>query len=156
MNNSFARLIEGMCQQLQHEVLPRVDDEYARSQLWGVINALNTFQVRADWSTPLLIEQVAAQHRTLAEVSALWPDAPAVPPAPADVPTVESLMALREQGNRAIGWCLERLSNAGAEPPSDAQLRAQASLRAAMRTEVELELKYSPRPLFAQMSGAAG
>lgn len=156
MNNSFARLIEGMCHQLQHEVLPRVDDEYARSQLWGVINALNTFQVRADWSAPLLVEQIAAQHRALAELSALWPDAPVLPPAPAEVPTVASLTALREQGNLAIGECLRRLASTGTAARSAAHVRAEALLRAAMRAEVELELKHSPRPLFAQMSGASG
>lgn len=35
MNNSFARLIDGMCHQLEHEVLPGVADDYARSQLWA-------------------------------------------------------------------------------------------------------------------------
>ena len=36
MNNSFARLIDGTCTTLRAEVLSRIDDEYARSQVWGV------------------------------------------------------------------------------------------------------------------------
>jgi hypothetical protein len=104
MNNSFARLIEGMCHQLQHEVLPRVTDDYARSQLWGVINALNTFAVRADWSSPLLLQQIAAQQQALTAVATLLPGV-GVPASPGDVPSTAGLMALREQGNRAIaGW----------------------------------------------------
>ena len=74
MNNSFARLVEGMCHQLLHEVLPRVDDAYARSQLWGVINALNTFGLRADWSPALLLQQIEHQQRARGQAVAQPPD----------------------------------------------------------------------------------
>lgn len=154
MNNSFARLVEGMCHQLQHEVLPRVDDAYARSQLWGVINALNTFQLRADWAPALLLRQIEQQQRALAEVRALLPDAPAVPAAPGVVVDTAALVAVREQGNLAIDECLRRLADPAL--PAAQAASAEALLRAAMRGEVELELKHSPRPLFAQMSGSAG
>src|SRR6185436_14536898 len=50
MNNSFPRLIDGMCATLRSEVLPRLDDEFARGQVFGVINLLNTLKVRASWS----------------------------------------------------------------------------------------------------------
>jgi hypothetical protein len=71
MNNSFPRLIEGMCATLRTEVLPRLDDEFARGQVYGVINLLNTFKVRADWSAGFLLQQVAIQCSALDEVSAL-------------------------------------------------------------------------------------
>ena len=62
MNNSFARLIDGMNATLRKEVLTRLDDEFARGQVFGIINLLNTFKVRADWSAGFLLEQIAAQR----------------------------------------------------------------------------------------------
>ena len=66
MNNSFGRLIDGMCATLRSEVLTRVHDEYARSQVYGVLNVLNTFKVRADWSAAFLLQQLQAQQQALA------------------------------------------------------------------------------------------
>ena len=40
MNNSFPRLIDGMCATLRTEVLSRLDDEFARGQVFGVITAI--------------------------------------------------------------------------------------------------------------------
>ena len=51
MNNSFARLIDGMNATLRKEVLTRLDDEFARGQVFGIINLLNTF----NWGPPGLI-----------------------------------------------------------------------------------------------------
>lgn len=159
MNNSFGRLVDGMCATLRAEVLPRVDDEYARSQVWGVINALNTFKVRADWSAGFLLQQIEAQRQALAAAAqalAAVPGAPAVavPAAPAAAP-VAGLLQLRDQGNHAIGALMVwRAGHPSALPAAEGE-RLDAALRAALRAEVDLELRHSPRPLFAQMSGAA-
>lgn len=162
MNNSFARLVEGMCHQLQHEVLPRLADEYARSQLWGVINALNTFGMRADWSAGFLLAQIEAQRQALAAADAALGTAFAAEAgadaAPAAPPTTAALLAARDRGNAAITLALAHLAETN-EPTApaggDAQARARAlaALREAMRAEVQIELRHSPRPLFAQMSG---
>jgi hypothetical protein len=143
MNNSFTRLIDGMCATLRTEVLTRLDDEFARGQVFGVINLLNTFKVRADWSAGFLLEQIAAQQQAFDAVAAL-PGAPAVPnsPAPPSTPIAE-LLQRRDDGNRAIAELLQRTEL----PPE-----ALALLRRAMRAEVDLELKHAPRPLFAEMS----
>ena len=77
MNNSFARLIDGMCATLRTEVLPRLDDEFARGQVFGLINVLNTFKTRADWSAGFLLEQIAAQQQALDAVRSLFAAAPA-------------------------------------------------------------------------------
>jgi hypothetical protein len=142
MNNSFARLIEGMCHQLQHEVLPRVTDDYARSQLWGVINALNTFAVRADWSSPLLLQQIAAQQQALTAVATLLPGV-GVPASPGDVPSTAGLMALREQGNRAIadrragaGRCGAGRGTAAHRDACRGRAGAEALAAAAVRADV--------------------
>ena len=151
MNNSFARLVDGMVQQLRHDVLTRLEDDYAKSQLWGVINALNTFKARADWSPGLLVQQIEAQRAALAVAAeVLGAGAPPAPAAPAAM-SVAELMALRDEGNRAIGACFGRLDADGLEPA--ARERLETALRDAMRAEMTLELKHSPRPLFLEMSG---
>lgn len=159
MNNSFARLVDGMCATLRSEVLPRVDDEYARSQVWGLINALNTFKIRADWSAGFLLQQVGAQRQALEAAAAALAAVPGAPPvalpaAPAATP-VADLLALRDQGNRDIGALMAWRAQAPAALPAAEGERLDAALRAALRAEVDLELRHSPRPLFAQMSGAA-
>lgn len=152
MNNSFARLIDGMCATLRAEVLTRLDDDFARGQVFGVINLLNTFKVRADWSAGFLLQQLAAQREALEGARAFLPQAvPPQPPLPAVTP-VADLMAARDAGNRAIGDLLHWLDAHAATVPAQTAAQVEELLRAAMRAEVELELKNAPRPLFAEMS----
>lgn len=156
MNNSFSRLIDGMCATLRSEVLARLDDEFARGQVFGVINLLNTFKVRADWSTTFLVEQIAVQQAAIAEALAGCRAAGAAPgiEAPAALPTttpIADLMASRDANNRVIGELLTWLDQHREAQPG-AVSAAEPVLRRAMRAETELELKYSPRPLFAEMS----
>jgi hypothetical protein len=147
MNNSFGRLIDGMCATLRQEVLTRLDDDFARGQVFGVINLLNTFKVRADWSAGFLLQQIAAQSAALEEARSLMPDVAAPPPVPFATPIAELLEA-RDAGNRAIADALRRLDSV----PADVAARVEGLLLAAMRAEIEIELKNSPRPLFAEMS----
>jgi hypothetical protein len=159
MNNSFARLIDGMNATLRQEVLTRLDDEFARGQVYGVINLLNTFKVRADWSAGFLREQVGKHFDTLDRFAALVQDrAPAVrlpdlPARPALASAaVAELLKLRDEVNGAIcallGWLEAQQAGLGA--PLAAELETQ--LRESMRAEIAIELKNSPLPLFAEMS----
>ena len=156
MNNSFARLIDGMCATLRAEVLTRLDDEFARGQVFGVINLLNTFRSRADWSAGFLLQQISAQQAALDGVAALMKDAPAAAPIDRPVATpIAELLALRDQGNRRIGELLAWLHDQRARLAPEAADRAESLLRQAMRAEIEIELKHSPRPLFAEMSSGS-
>lgn len=162
MNNSFARLIDGMNATLRSEVLSRLDDEFARGQVFGVINLLNTFKVRADWSAGFLLEQLAVQRTALDGVAALMqgrPEAATLPalPAPgvpASVPIAE-LLAQRDNANRAIGDLLGWLDAQRARLPPQVAADIEHLLRTAMRSELAIELKNSPRPLFAEMSSGS-
>ncbi|MGE0098837.1 MAG: hypothetical protein AB7S86_10865 [Hydrogenophaga sp.] len=156
MNNSFARLIDGMCSTLRGEVLERLEDEFARGQVFGVINLLNTFKVRADWSPEWLTLQIQAQCAALDQArSHLQGVAGApLPPqrqAPAPVSAAE-LLAQRDEGNRQVGEVMAWVADHRDRLSSDAAQEIERALRQAMRTEIEIELKYSPRPLFAEMS----
>ena len=156
MNNSYARLIDGMCATLRAEVLSRLDDEFARGQVYGVLNLLNTFKVRADWASGFLLEQIAAQQQALDALRALlkaMPGAPALPDAPVPIaPSIAELLARRDAGNRAFNELQVWLDGPGRTLPAAQASQIDAVLRRAMRTEVDLELKHSPRPLFAEMS----
>lgn len=159
MNNSFPRLIDGMCATLRSEVLTRLDDEFARGQVFGVINLLNTFKLRADWSAGFLLQQIGAQRAAIEAVAALVKAAPTSTPAPAapqvaepQATPVAELLALREAGNRHIGELLAWLDAARDQLGPAEAARIEALLRGAMREEIAIELKNSPRPLFAEMS----
>ena len=161
MNNSFPRLIDGMCATLRAEVLSRLDDEFARGQVFGVINLLNTFKVRADWSAGFLLQQIAAQQAALDSVSALVKGQPSLH-APVSVfakddlfsTPINELLAMRDQGNSSISEWLQWLDS---EKGLDAAFTdaAVSLLRDAMRAEVQIELKNAPRPLFAEMSSGS-
>ena len=162
MNNSYARLIDGMCATLRSEVLTRLDDEFARGQVFGIINLLNTFKVRADWSAGFLLKQIEAQRDALrgAEEAARGASSaeaatprPAPPPQEPCVATpIDDLLAARDAGNRSIAAWLAWLDAERPRLPAQSAERIEKLLRAAMRAEVDIELRNSPRPLFAEMS----
>lgn len=151
MNNSFTRLIDGMCATLRSEVLTRLDDEFARGQVFGVINLLNTFKVRADWSAGWALEQIAAQRRALDAIGPLTGLPLPAEPLPV-VPSAADLLARRDVGNQALQSVLAWLDGAGRDAPAERRAEVEALLRAALRAEVDLELRHAPRPLFAEMS----
>ena len=156
MNNTFPRLIDGMCASLRSEVLSRLDDEFARGQVFGVINLLNTFKARADWSAGFLLQQIAAQQSALNAVGAMLTAIPGAPGSEtADLPVatpIADLLALRDAGNRRIGDLLAWLDTQRPSLSPGIAAQIEGPLRAAMRAEIQIELKNSPRPLFAEMS----
>ena len=165
MNNSFVRLIDGMNATLRKEVLSRLDDEFARGQVFGVINLLNTFKARADWSAGFLLQQIEAQqvalhavtellqgHTNAATLATLPPGLDTV--APQTVP-IADLLATRDAGNRAISDLLAWLDARRDALAPQTAAQVEALLRTAMRAEVSIELKNSPRPLFAEMSSGS-
>lgn len=156
MNNSFPRLIDGMCATLRAEVLTRLDDEFARGQVFGVINLLNTFKVRADWSVGFLAQQVQTQCEVLDQIARLGEGCAGFPAlarrsVPQPIAAVQ-LAAMRDDGNREISALLGWLADQRTQPSPVAASEIERLLRQAMRAEIEIELKNSPRPLFAQMS----
>ena len=160
MNNSFARLIDGMCATLRTEVLTRLDDEFARGQVFGVINLLNTFKVRADWSAGFLLQQIGAQRAALegADLVARGAVIGAVDACVASCGGTAGHAHRRAArrcattGNRAIAALLQWLDDERQRLPAETAAEVEKLLRAAMRAEVDVELKNSPRPLFAEMS----
>ncbi len=65
---------------------------------------------------------------------------------------IAELMARRDSLNAAISALLGWLQAQGTALDAATARDTLAPLRQAMRREVDLELKYAPRPLFAEMS----
>ena len=156
MNNSFPRLIDGMCATLRQEVLSRLDDEFARGQVFGIINLLNTFKQRADWSTGFLTQQLEVQAQALNSVRTLVhgvDGAPQIQEKQVQTPpSATELLAQRDAANSEISKVLEWLAKTRSQLPTELAKSVEVPLRLAMRREIEIELKASPRPLFAEMS----
>ena len=70
---------------------------------------------------------------------------------PPQLPIAE-LLQRRDEGNAAITAMLRWRDEAGAALDATSAAALEALLRGAMRGEVDIELKHSPRPLFAEMS----
>lgn len=50
MQNSIERLCEGLAHALHHDVLPRLTDSYARSQVTAAIEILGNLSTRVAWA----------------------------------------------------------------------------------------------------------
>jgi hypothetical protein len=159
MNNSYIRLIDGMTATLRQEVLTRLDDEFARGQVFGVINLLNTMRLRADWSVNFLHQQISAQRDAFSKVNTVLAVSQvngAIPAYPSGEPPAlidaNALIALRDEGNLAIIELLRWLWSAPAGVSTAQRSDIEGALRRSMRSEVEVELRHSSKPMFAEMS----
>jgi hypothetical protein len=162
MNNSFERLIDGMTVTLRNEVLTRLDDEFARGQVFGIINLLNNMRLRADWSVNFLQQEVNAQREAFAKVEASLASTghtlPSVGKVPLNTSTLAptlgapALIKMREEGNQAVIELLRWLWSDPQGVSNEQKASIEAALRRAMRSEVEVELKHLAKPMFAEMS----
>lgn len=144
MNNSFARLIEGMVDVLRRDLIPVMNGEFARGQAYGVIFMLESLKLRGDWSPAFLGEQVGAL-RDLHDAIAAMPNRPANMPSlsiplAADVPS-------RDLGDREVAALIDWL--AVQSPPPVA---IQDALDAYLTRQIRYELTTSARPMFAEIS----
>lgn len=65
MQNSLERLFEGMTTALREDVLPAVDDVYARSQLLACVELLANLAERVEWRCDALREEIGAARAVL-------------------------------------------------------------------------------------------
>ncbi|WP_428629991.1 hypothetical protein [Sphingopyxis sp.] len=144
MNNSFARLIDGMVEVLRRDVIPAMDGEFARGQAYGVIFMLESLKLRGDWSSAFLGEQVAALQ-ALHNAIAAAPDLPAAMPivsAPA-APDIAS----RDLGDSQVADLIDWLAAQPSPHPA-----IQSAIDAYLTRQIRHELTTSARPMFAEIS----
>ena len=167
MNNSLDRLIGGIIATLRTHVIPNVTDGYARGQAIGVIDLLNNIAPRLEWARAPLAEAVAARRNAIRAVRARLPQAPAGGKDWSDealaCASSSELAAERDRldGEIAdlIAWTHATLGTHGGAHGHghDADIAAAiASLRQHVRDELKREMTLTKKPLFAEISKAAG
>jgi hypothetical protein len=161
MNNSLNRLIDGIIIALEREIIPRVDDAYARGQAFAVMDLLRNMRPRLEWSREVTLAQVGLQEAALKRVDDLCHGQTERPPAYAP-PSAASITLdtkqLEERRDRleaevcgVLKWLTE---HRGAIDAAVAQA-VEDTLTNYMREAVKRELALTANPLFAEISRGA-
>lgn len=148
MKPSVERIMQGIVETLRDDVIPHVNDGYARGQALGVIDLLNNYGARLDWDTGLLAQELDAKRLALAEAEALaGGDKVAEVPArdvTASATLVAEAIALDDAiSSRLLCW----MAQGGAEAEAGV-----ARLRQHMHDELREEMKLTHRPSFAEIA----
>ncbi len=154
MNNTLDRLFAGLVTSLQREIIPRLDDEFARGQAYAAVDLLNNLRPRLDWAVAPLAEQIAAQLDAAQRIATLLPEH-ALPqelqaaPQPA---TGEALRRYRDALDEHLCRVLDGL------PQTSAARRdaVQAVLTQYMKEQVRREVSLAAKPLFGEIAGNTG
>jgi hypothetical protein len=157
MNNTLDRLFGGIIASLQSEIIPRLDDEFARGQAYAAVDLLNNLRPRLDWAVGPLSEQITAQLQALRRIEELARALPQRPPFASPLveaplpPTGEGLRQRRDQLDEHLCRVLDWLAGvpAGSEPIG-------AVLTQYMKEQVRREVNLAAKPLFGEIAGNTG
>jgi hypothetical protein len=156
MNNSIGRLIEGMAETLRQEIIPKLDDEFARGQAFGIIYMLNTLKLRASWSIEGLSHQREELVGLFGRLEHLVSDLahPGLPDLSTGsaFPTAASLEAVRDRGDQAVCDWLDWVSAQDGALPKGRLQSLRDELLGYVARQMRHEVKTSAKPMFAEMS----
>jgi hypothetical protein len=161
MNNSLNRLIDGIVIALEREIIPRVDDAYARGQAFAVMDLLRNMRPRLAWSREVTLEQVGLQEAALSRVDELCrgqierPPAYATPSAAAGTLDTKELEARRDRLEAEVCGVLKWLSERRPKLDAAVAKSVEDTLTNYMREAVKRELALTANPLFAEISRGA-
>lgn len=149
MNIPLPRLIEGIIATLRSEVIPHVQDPYARGQAVGVIDLLNNIEPRIEWATAPLQAQVEAKRDLLREITPLVPN-DITSPAQRNCRTAEDYLVTQADLDARIGDALVALwPSRSANPAAQA---AVAKIQALLHDEASAAMKTTRKPSFAEIA----
>lgn len=154
MNNTLDRLFAGLITSLRSEIIPRLDDEFARGQAYAAMDLLNNLRPRIDWAVGPLAEQIAAQVAAAARIAAqapqhALPEALTAAPQPA---TGEALRNYRDALDEHLCQVLDGLP----QLPAVQREAVQAVLTQYMKEQVRREVSLAAKPLFGEIAGNTG
>jgi hypothetical protein len=161
MNNSLNRLIDGIIIALEREIIPRVDDAYARGQAFAVMDLLRNMRPRLEWSREVTLAQVGLQEAALGQMDDLCrgqakrPPAYAPPPAPSNTLGTKELEARRDQLEAEVCGLLKWLAGHRAALDPAVAKSVEDTLTNYMREAIKRELALTVNPLFAEISRGA-
>ena len=158
MNNSLARILDGMITTLRNEIIPRLSDEFARGQAFGAVDLLNNLKPRIDWLVTPLFEELCDQRALLAQLAGILRDtsAPFTPVGDAlDAGTpAHALEAERNRLDAQICALIDWLARERAALPPAVATAAEAAFKQHMQTQLKREMNLTPKPLFAEIARA--
>lgn len=161
MNNSLNRLIDGIIIALEREIIPRVDDAYARGQAFAVMDLLRNMRPRLEWSREVTLAQVVLQEAALGRVDDLCRGRVERPPAyePPAVPSItldtKELEARRDRLEAEVCGVLKWLTGHRAALDAAVAKSVEETITNYMREAVRRELALTANPLFAEISRGA-
>jgi hypothetical protein len=161
MNNSLNRLIDGIIIALEREIIPRVDDAYARGQAFAVMDLLRNMRPRLEWSREVTLAQVGLQEAAIGRIEDLCrgqaerPPAYAPPPAPSNTLGTKELEARRDQLEADVCGLLKWLAGHRAALDPAVAKSIEDTLTNYMREAIKRELALTANPLFAEISRGA-
>jgi hypothetical protein len=161
MNNSLNRLIDGIIIALEREIIPRVDDAYARGQAFAVMDLLRNMRPRLEWSREVTLAQVGLQEAALRRVDdlcrGLVERPPAYEPPAALSVTLETkeLEARRDRLEAEVCGVLKWLTGHRAALDTAVAKSVEETITNYMREAVRRELALTANPLFAEISRGA-
>ncbi|MDB5551243.1 MAG: hypothetical protein JWL86_1227 [Rhizobium sp.] len=150
MNNSLERLVEGIIATLRTDVIPNVNDDYARGQAIGVIDLLNNIAPRLEWQRLPLMKAIEARRAVIRQVTSLKGTRAESSHAGklGDDPSSNDLITERDrldgEISDLIGWAFST--------QTDAAITARPLLRKHMHDDAALEMKLTRKPLFAEIA----
>ena len=155
MNNSLARLLDGVIETLRQDILPDLQGEFVRGQVFGVIYALKSIKLRAAWSPAFLLEQLAALDELAADIAGLTPSLPGLPPLaidqdrPCDATRLE---AIKDEGDRAVCMIIAWLHDKRGTVPDAQHLQLDGMIQAYVHRQLKHDIATSAKPMFAEIS----
>lgn len=158
MNNSLARIIDGMIATIKSEVIPRLDDEFARGQAYGTLDLLNNLKPRIDWLVTPFYEEVQAQRLFLEQFAAIFAGTALQPPAPpvsaqlAPGTPAHEMESLRNRLDEHLCALIDWLAQHRGELPAAVATAAEAAFKEHMKQQLKREMGLTPMPLFAEIA----
>ena len=157
MTNSLERIFESLVKALESDILPRLDDEYARGQLHGAIELLANLKTRVEWAAGPLYDDVAARLELAMEIERALGDeltrAPGRPAVTLDQPrlTGTELAAMRDSLDHWLGqllrWLVAERTSLG-----DSAEQIESGILARLRAELKREVQLTAPPRFGEIS----
>ncbi|WBY03085.1 hypothetical protein PE066_05980 [Ramlibacter tataouinensis] len=158
MSDRLARDVEAMEGALREHVLPKLDDTFARGQVYGVIYMLRHLLLHADSSLAPMARQVDRLRTLEQELAALgWRSGrPALPEVCANLATApQAVAAHREALDAGLAWLealVHRSFDAARLPGSQVPSAVSRAIRSCASDVNAIAAKLTPAPMFAQIA----
>jgi hypothetical protein len=151
MSIRLERLFEGIIATLRADVIPHVDDPYARGQAVGVIDLINNISPGVEWARAPLLQKVRERRQLLLAVAGLLnspePEAAAAPE------TMESAELMTERDRLDGEICVAMATAHGRGGADQAGQKALGLIIRHAHDEAARDLKTTRKPLFAEIAG---